>query len=73
MQLQIFEASEYDMQQHAKALKLAIVGTVAAGLLAFSIIQLGAPRAEATPAIAQGKACNVCHTSSSPSKSDLKK
>ena len=63
------------MQQHTKALKLAIVGTVgvAAGVLAFSIIQFAAPRAEATPAIAQGKACNVCHTSSSPSKSDLKK
>jgi cytochrome c551/c552 len=60
------------MQQHAVALKFAIIGTMAATLV-FSIIQFGAPKAEATPAIAQGKACNTCHTSSSPSKSDLKK
>jgi cytochrome c551/c552 len=64
------------MQQHTKTLKFALVGTVgsvAAGVLVFSIVQFAAPKAEATPAIAQGKACNTCHTSSSPSKSDLKK
>ena len=64
------------MQQHAKALKLAIVGTVgavAAALLTFAMVQFVAPRAEATPAIGQGKPCNACHTSSSPSKTDVKK
>ena len=64
------------MQQDAKALKLAIVGiagTVAAALLTFSMAQFIAPRAEATPAIGQGKPCNACHTSSSPSKADVKK
>jgi hypothetical protein len=63
------------MQQHAKALRLAIAGTigiVAAGLLALSMIQF-VPKAEATPAIGQGKPCNACHTSGSPSKADVKK
>ena len=62
--------------QHANAVKFAIVGvagTVAAALLTFSMVQFVAPRAEATPAIGQGKPCNACHTSSSPSKSDVKK
>jgi cytochrome c551/c552 len=64
------------MHKHAKALKLTfagVVGTTAAALLTFSMIQLIAPRAEATPAIGQGKPCNACHTSASPSKSDIKK
>jgi len=64
------------MQPHAKALTFAIVGTVgavAAVLLTLAMVQFVAPRAEATPAIGQGKACNACHTSSSPSKSDVKK
>jgi cytochrome c551/c552 len=64
------------MQQHAKALTFAVVGTVgtvAAVLLTLSMVQFAARKAEATPAIAQGKACNTCHTSSRPSKSDLKK
>jgi hypothetical protein len=64
------------MQQHAKALKLLIigtVGTVAAALLVISMFQFVAPKAEATPAIGQGKPCNACHTSSSPSKGDVKK
>jgi cytochrome c551/c552 len=38
-----------------------------------SMVRYVAPRAEATPAIAQGKPCNACHTSSTPSKNDLKK
>jgi len=64
------------MQAHAKTLTVAIVGTVgavAAVLLTLAMIQFVAPRAEATPAIGQGKPCNACHTSSSPSKSDVKK
>ena len=64
------------MQPHAKALTVAIVGTagaVAAVLLTLAMIQFVAPSAEATPAIAQGKPCNACHTSASPSKNDVKK
>jgi len=59
--------------QHAKALKFAIViGTTAAVLLMTSMVRF-APKAEATPVIGQGKPCNTCHTSSTPSKNDLKK
>ena len=61
------------MQQHSKALKLAIVGTASAGLLTLLMVQFVTPRAEATPAIGQGKPCSACHTSSSPSKNDVKK
>jgi len=64
------------MQPHAKALKLGvagIVGAATAALLAFLMVQFVAPKAEATPAIGQGKPCNACHTSSSPSKADVKK
>jgi len=64
------------MPEHAKALKLTfagVVGTAAAVLLTFSMIQFVASKAEATPAIGQGKPCNACHTSSSPSKGDVKK
>lgn len=64
------------MQQYAKAIKLVMVGTVgtmAAALLVISMFQFVAPKAEATPAIGQGKPCNACHTSPSPSKNDLKK
>ena len=63
------------MQQHAKAFKFAIVGTVgiAAAALTFSMVQFVVSNAEATPAIGQGKPCNACHTSSSPSKNDIKK
>jgi cytochrome c551/c552 len=64
------------MQQHAKALKFVTVGTlgaVAATLLLVSMFQFAVQRAEATPVIGQGKPCNACHTSSSPSKSDVKK
>jgi len=67
------------MQQHAKALKFAIVGilgtvaVMAAILLTFSIIQFAAPKAEATPAISGGKPCTTCHSSASPSKEDLKR
>ena len=64
------------MQSHAKALTVAIAGTVcavAAALLTLAMVQFVAPRAEATPAIAQGKPCTACHTSPSPSKADVKK
>ena len=64
------------MQQHAQALKVLLVGSVAtvgAALLVIAMIQFVAPKAEATPAIGQGKPCNACHTSGSPSKGDVKK
>jgi putative flippase GtrA len=64
------------MQQHANALNFAIVGAVGTSvvaLLTFLAVQFVTLRAEATPVIAQGKACNTCHTSSAPSKEDLKK
>jgi hypothetical protein len=64
------------MQEHAKAFKIVMVGTVgtaAAVLLVLSMFQFVAPKAEATPAIGQGKPCNACHTSPAPSKGDLKK
>ena len=62
--------------QHARTLKLTIVcaiGSAAAILLMFLMVQIVIPSAEATPAIGQGKPCNACHTSGSPSKSDVKK
>ena len=61
---------------HVTAFKFAIVGgigVVAAALLAFLMVQFAVPKAEATPAIGQGKPCNACHTSDSPSKTDLNK
>jgi len=64
------------MQQHAKAVRFVLVGSVAtlgAILLVISMFQFVAPKAEATPAIGQGKPCNGCHTSGSPSKNDVKK
>jgi cytochrome c551/c552 len=64
------------MQRHVKAFKFVTVGTMgfaAVALLTFMVIQFGSPNAEATPAIGQGKPCNACHTSSSPSKGDVKK
>ena len=60
--------------QQSKARKLAIVvGTAAAALLMSSMIPFVAPQAKATPTIAKGKPCTTCHTSSSPSKDDVKK
>jgi hypothetical protein len=47
------------------------VGTVL--LLAFLTISQPVPIAQATPAIGKGQPCKTCHTSSKPSKSDLKK
>ena len=61
------------MQEYAKALKFGIVGFATAILLTVSVVQFGAPRAKATPVIAKGQPCNACHTTSTPSKSDLKK
>jgi hypothetical protein len=64
------------MQQQPKTHKFAViatVGTVAAVLLTLLPIPFVTPSAEATPALAKGKACKTCHASSSPSKSDLKK
>lgn len=64
------------MQHHAKVTSfifVGAVGTAAATVLAFSAVQFSAQRAEATPAIAQGKPCNACHTSPTPSKGDVKR
>ena len=64
------------MQRAIKTLEFAIIGAigiVAAALLTLSFAQIVVPRAEATPAMADGKACNTCHTSSTPSKSDVKR
>jgi hypothetical protein len=58
-----------------KAIILGVVaGTVgvAVFLFAFAIIIQLPPRAQATPAIGKGQPCKTCHTSSKPSKSDLK-
>ena len=62
------------MPHHAKAFKMTVgvLATVAMALLTFSIVQFAAPSAEATPALAKGKACKTCHTSSKPSRSDVK-
>ena len=63
--------------QYARALKLAIVsgvaGGVAAVLLTFAAVPVATSTAEATPALAKGQPCSACHTSSKPSKSDVKK
>jgi hypothetical protein len=64
------------MQQYAKTLKFALVGavgTVGSVLLTLAMVQFATPSAEATPAMARGKACKTCHTSSKPSKTDVKK
>ena len=63
------------MQQHAKAFRFAIAGTVgiALAVLTFSMVQFAASNAEATPVIGKGKPCNACHTSPTPSKNDIKK
>jgi hypothetical protein len=61
----------------AKALKLFLVsiigGAAAIALLTVATVKFAAVEAEATPAIGKGKACTTCHTSSKPSKSDVKK
>jgi hypothetical protein len=58
-----------------KAITLGVVGGIVgtAFLLAFVVVYLSAPNAQATPAIGKGQPCKTCHTSSKPSKSDLKK
>jgi hypothetical protein len=64
------------MQKQPKTLKfafIATVSTVATVLLTLSPIPFVMPSAEATPALAKGKACKTCHTSPRPSKSDVKK
>ena len=49
------------------------VVTVATLFLTVATLQFVAPPADATPALAKGKSCKSCHTSGSPSKSDIKK
>jgi hypothetical protein len=49
------------------------VATVAMLFLTVATLQFVAPPADATPALAKGKSCKTCHSSGSPSKSDLKK
>ena len=59
--------------EKSKVLKFAIVvGTTSAALVMLSMIGF-APQAQATPEIAKGKECKTCHSSSKPSKKDLKK
>ena len=61
----------------AKALKLVLAGviggTAAIALLTAATVRFAALEAQATPAIGKGKPCTACHTSSKPSKSDVKK
>ncbi len=62
--------------QPAKALKFVFVSgiaTVATLFLTLAALQFAAVPADATPALAKGKACKTCHTSGKPSKSDVKK
>jgi hypothetical protein len=62
--------------QLAKALKwLAVsgIGVATSVFLTVAIVQFAAPEAEATPAMAKGKPCSTCHSSASPSKSDIKR
>jgi len=62
---------------HQKAVRLVIAGGVlgvgAAVLVAFATVHFVTSSAEATPVMGQGKPCTACHTSSSPSKNDIKK
>jgi hypothetical protein len=62
---------------YARTLKLAIVsvavGGVTAALLTFAAVPVATSTAEATPVLAKGQPCSTCHTSSKPSKADLKK
>ena len=60
----------------AKTLKFVFVSgvaTVATLFLTLAMLQFAAPPADATPALAKGKACKTCHSSGKPSKSDVKK
>jgi hypothetical protein len=63
--------------QYAKAIKVTIVnglvGTMTAVLLTFVTVPFASSTAEATAALAKGKPCGSCHSSSKPSKTDLKK
>jgi hypothetical protein len=63
--------------QYAKTLKVAVLSVIAAGatavLLTVATVPFTAPSADATPAIAKGKACKSCHSSAKPSKADVKK
>ena len=62
--------------QPAKTLKFVFVSgiaTVATLFLTLAALQFAAVPADATPALAKGKACKTCHTSGKPSKSDVKK
>ena len=49
------------------------VATVTTLFLTVATLQFVAPPADATPAFAKGKSCKSCHSSGSPSKSDVKK
>ena len=63
--------------QHAKTPNMMIVtgfiGALTLILLTFAMLALAAPSAQATPTVAKGKPCGACHSSSRPSKSDVKK
>ena len=61
--------------QKVKAIKSliahAIAATAALGLLAFAMLTVAAPQAQATPAIAKGQPCTVCHDGKPPNKANL--
>jgi len=63
--------------QSAKTFKMTIVSGLMAALtpllLTFTMLMVATPNAQATPTIAKGKPCANCHSSSRPSKSDVKK
>lgn len=54
-------------------IKTTAIGAAAVFLLAVAINSMTVSIAKATPQLAQGKACNACHTGAPPSKANVKK
>ena len=62
--------------QPVRILKFVLVsglGTLATLFLTVTMLQFVSAPADATPAMAGGKPCTTCHSSSKPSKKDVKK
>ena len=61
--------------QKVKAIKSviahALAATAALGLLTFAMLTFAAPHAQATPALAKGQPCTVCHEGKPPNKTNL--
>ena len=61
--------------QNAKAIKSviahALAATAALGLLASAMLTFAVSHAQATPAIAKGQPCTVCHDGKPPNKANL--